>query len=189
MKSNNTISYQSPCDLALLPKKSPVLVAFSGGADSSALLHLLVNDAKINGFTVHAAHFHHGIRADEADRDAQFCQSVAQKYDIPFYLAKADVPALAKEHGNSVENEAREQRYAFFEQIMRENDIPVLVTAHHAEDNAESIMLHILRGSGITGLRGIQKCRPFANNLKLVRPLLECKKQDILDYCAQIPLA
>lgn len=185
MKSNNTISYQSPCNLASLPKETSVLVAFSGGADSSALLHLIVNDAKANGFTVHAAHFHHGIRDNEADRDAAFCKSVAQKYGIPFYLAKADVPALAKEHGNSLENEAREQRYAFFEQIMRENDIPILVTAHHAEDNAESIMLHILRGSGIAGLRGIQKCRPFANDFKLVRPLLECKKQDILDYCEQ----
>ncbi len=183
MKTENKISYLSPQALAGLSKNAPVLVAFSGGADSSALLHLLAEEGKKNGFAVHAAHFHHGIRGEEADRDAEFCKKIAKKYGVPFYLKKADIPSLAKKNGNGIEAEAREQRYTFFEKIMRENDIPILVTAHHAEDQVESILLHILRGSGVSGLRGIQPCRSFSENLYLVRPILKAERQDVLSYC------
>ena len=179
------LSYVSPHILASLDSKTPVLLAFSGGADSSALLHLLVNDSKKYGFPLSVAHFHHGIRGEEADRDAEFCKEIAQKFDIPFYFGRADVLSLAAESDTSVENEGREQRYAFFESVMRENSIPILITAHHAEDQIESILLHILRGSGIAGLRGIEECRSFANDLYLVRPILKAEKQDVLDYCEQ----
>lgn len=179
------ISYISPHLLASLNSKTPVLLAFSGGADSSVLLHLLVNDSKKHGFPLSVAHFHHGIRGEEADRDAHFCEELAKKLDIPFYFGRADVLSLAAENDNSVENEGREQRYAFFESVMRENSIPILVTAHHAEDQIESILLHILRGSGLSGLRGIEECRSFADDMYLVRPILRAEKQDILDYCKQ----
>ena len=185
MNTENKISYVSPQSLAGVSKDAPVLVAFSGGADSSALLHLLAEDGKKNGFAVHAAHFHHGIRGEEADRDAEFCKSTAEKYGVPFYLGSADVPALAKKHGNSIETEAREQRYAFFAKIMRENNIPILVTAHHSEDQIESILLHVLRGSGVSGLCGIQPCRSFSQGAFIVRPILHAQKQDILSYCAE----
>lgn len=185
MKNENKISYTSPYILAGLPKETPVLLAFSGGSDSSALLHLLNEDAKANGFTLHAAHFNHQIRGEEAERDAKFCEEVCKSLSIPFYLGKADIPALAKEKGNSIETEAREQRYAFFERIMRENSISILVTAHHAEDQVETILLHILRGSGLKGLCGMQECRPFSNDLHLVRPLLNAQKRDIMAFCEQ----
>lgn len=185
MKSKTNIFYTSPHILASLPKSTPVLLAYSGGADSSALLHLLSDDAKTNGFKLHASHFNHGIRGEEADRDAEFCKNTCEKLGIPFYLGSADIPSLAKESGNSIEAEAREQRYAFFEKIMRENNIPILVTAHHAEDQIESVMLHILRGSGISGLCGMADCRSFGNEFFLVRPFLKAEKQDILNYCAQ----
>ena len=185
MKKQNNIFYTSPHLLASLPQGTPVLVAFSGGADSSALLHILYNDAKALGYTLHAAHFNHHIRGDEAIRDAEFCKSTCEKLKIPFYLKNADIPSLAKENGNSIETEAREQRYAFFESVMRENNIPILATAHHAEDQIESIMLHILRGSGLAGIKGMLECRAFANDLCLVRPLLNTKKEDILSYCAE----
>ena len=183
MKTENKISYCSPHLLAKLPKNTSVLVAFSGGADSSALLNLLVNDSHKNGFIVHAAHFNHGIRGKEADCDAEFCKAVAESHNIPFHLGYADIPALAKANGNSVEAEARAQRYAFFEKVMRENNIPILVTAHHAEDNVESILINIIRGCGISGLKGILPHRTFAENFHLVRPILESQKQDILEYC------
>lgn len=177
------LSYVSPHILASLDGKTPVLLAFSGGADSSALLHLLVNDSKKHGFPLSVAHFHHGIRGEEADRDANFCRSVAKQYNLSFYLEKADIPSLAKANKTSVEAEARAQRYAFFERIMRENDIPILVTAHHAEDNIESILINIVRGCGIAGLKGILPHRAFYGDLHLVRPILKAQKQDVLDYC------
>lgn len=179
------IAYRSPHQLASLSQNEPVLLAFSGGADSSALLHLLAADAKQRGYKLHAAHFHHGIRGEEADRDAAFCQSAAQSYDVPFYLGRADVVALARENGNSVENEAREQRYSFFKRIMLEQGIKILVTAHHAEDQVESILLHVLRGSGIKGICGMWPCRELGDGLYLVRPLLEAQKCDILKLCKQ----
>ena len=182
---NKQITYNSPFTLAGLPKDAPVLLAFSGGADSSALLHLLLSDAKQNGYPLFAAHFNHKIRGEEALRDLEFCKNAAKSYGIPFFSGEADVPTLAKEHGNSIEAEAREQRYAYFARLMRENDIPILVTAHHAGDFVESVILHMLRGSGISGLCGIAPCRPFRDGRYLVRPLLETKKEDILDYCRQ----
>ena len=182
---NEKIAFNSPFMLAKLPKSSPVLLAFSGGADSSALLHLLANDAKINGYPLFAAHFNHKIRGEEALRDLEFCRTKAKEYAIPFFEGEADVPALAKDHGASLEAEAREQRYSFFARIMRENGIPILVTAHHAGDLVESVMLHLLRGSGISGLCGIAPSRPFDDGFTLVRPLLECEKEDILDYCKE----
>lgn len=185
MKNKNNIFYISPQALASCKMNTPVLLAFSGGADSSALLHILFEDAKNNGYELHAAHFNHGIRGDEAERDAEFCKRVCNSLNIPFYLGKADIPALANESGNSIEAEAREKRYAFFEKIMRENNIPILVTAHHAEDQIESILLHILRGSGIVGLRGMTDCRSLADGLFLVRPMLKTEKEDILSFCAE----
>lgn len=183
MTSHINIVYTSPFSLANLPNDTPVLLAFSGGADSSALLHILAEDAKNNGFRLSVAHFHHGIRGEEADKDAQFCKKEAEKYGVDFYLGKADIPSLAKEKGTSLEAEARTQRYAFFEKVMRENNIPILVTAHHADDLIESVLIHIIRGSGITGLKGIVPCRSFADDLFIVRPILNALKQDILDYC------
>ncbi len=185
MKTKNKILYTSPHIIADLPKETPVLLAFSGGADSSALLYLLAEDAKKNGFFLGVAHFNHQIRGEEAERDAAFCEEEAKKYGLPFYLGSADVPTLAKGHKNSLENEAREQRYAFFEKIMRKNDIPILVTAHHAEDNTETVLLHILRGSGIAGLCGIAPHRSFSGDLHLVRPILKAEKCDILDLCRE----
>ena len=114
----NTV-YTSPYSLASMPKDTPVLLAFSGGADSSALLDILAEDSKKNGFSLSVAHFHHGIRGDEADRDAEFCKKTAEKYGVPFYFGYADVPSLAKTSGSSIEAEARAQRYSFFEKIMR----------------------------------------------------------------------
>ena len=183
MTSHINTLYASPYSLAELPKDTPVLLAFSGGADSSALLHILAEDSKRNGFSLSVAHFHHGIRGDEADRDAEFCKNAAEKYGIPFFLGSADVPALAQENKTSLEAEARAQRYSFLEKIMRENGIPILVTAHHADDLIESILIHVLRGSGISGLKGILPCRALADGLFVVRPILNAQKQHILDYC------
>lgn len=182
---NNNIFYTSPQTLASLPQSTPVLLALSGGEDSCVLFDLILKDSKKNGFVLHAAHFNHHIRGKDAERDADFCLALAKANSIPFHLGEADVPALAQINGNSIESEAREQRYAFFEKIMRENNIPILVTAHHADDNVESVLLHILRGSGIQGLCGISECRTFANDFFIVRPILKTEKEAITTYCKE----
>ena len=128
MKTKYSI-FLSPQSLSSLPQDASVLVAYSGGADSSALLHLLREDSLSKGYKLYAAHFNHQIRGDEATRDEKFCRATCERLNIPFYIGTADIPALAKENGNSIEAEAREQRYAFFETIMRENNISILVTA------------------------------------------------------------
>lgn len=184
--SENTISYSSPQKLAGLDRHESVLLAYSGGADSSAMLDLLANDAQKNGYTLHLAHFNHRIRGEESERDALFCKVQAEKYNLPFHIGSADVPALAKASGNSIEMEAREQRYAFFERVMLDNDIKILATAHHALDQIETVLIHILRGSGISGICGMSECRAMnENGTFLVRPFLHTEREQILLYCKE----
>ena len=174
----------SPWKLAELPQTETVLLGLSGGADSRALLHLLSEQARRDGFSVVTAHVNHGIRGDEADRDAAFCKRLAELYGWEFLSLKADVPALAKENGRSLELEAREVRYAFFRQIMAKRNIRILATAHHADDNLETVLFRICRGTGLHGLVGISASRPFANGM-LVRPLLPFSKREILAFCRE----
>lgn len=182
MNQINPISYPLPQRLARLYEDSAVLVAFSGGEDSSVLLHLLANDAERMGFPLYAAHFNHKIRSLDAERDAEFCRREAERLGIPFFLGEADIPALARAHGTSLEEEGRICRYEFFERVMEENGIRILVTAHHADDQVETVLLHMLRGSGVEGLRGILPCRPFGRNAYIVRPLLQVEKKRISLY-------
>ena len=176
-----------PHELAGLPPATPVLVAFSGGADSALLLALTVACAKAWEAPVYAAHFHHGIRGDEADRDLAFCQETANKLGVPLLTGYADVPALAAASGRSIEHEARLARYAFLEDLMRQRDIPLLATAHHADDQLETLLLRFLRGSGTKGMGGIHPVRPLGQGY-IVRPLLACTKEQILSCCAAMDI-
>ena len=175
---------KAPWQLAGVEKETPVLLAFSGGADSRALLHILFKMADRDGFSLTAAHVEHGIRGAESERDMEFCIALAEEYGIELALHRADIPSLARAHGKGLEEEAREVRYAFFEALMRERRIPLLVTAHHADDNAETVLFRMARGSALAGLGGIAPVRAFANG-SLVRPLLGVTKREILDYCAR----
>ena len=152
-------NFRLPSEIAGLPYDTPVLVAYSGGADSGALLHMLCeysiqNKGKIK---IAAAHLNHMIRGKEADRDEAFCRATAQKYGIEFFCEKTDVPAYARERSLSIETAARELRYAFFKRIMRKNNIPILATAHNADDNLETIIMNLARGTGLAGLCGRRK--------------------------------
>lgn len=171
-----------PWRLAGLSQKETVLLGLSGGADSRALLHLLSEQARRDGFSVLTAHVNHGIRGAEADRDANFCKALAASYGWEYLELQADVPKTAKANGRSLELEAREVRYGFFRQIMQERGIRILVTAHHADDNLETVLFRICRGTGLHGLVGIAPSRPFENGV-LVRPLLPFPKREILEFC------
>ena len=181
-----------------LPEHLPCLVAFSGGADSRLLLELTVRAlVERNGEEgrgqLTAAHLHHGIRGEEADRDLAFCRRVCRELGVELISERVDVPALAAERGESLETAARRVRYSFFERVMDERGIPTLMTAHHADDNLETILERLLRGTGTRGMGGIPPTRLMGiwNGFPatvLYRPLLEWTRRDILAACHELGL-
>ena len=154
----------------LLSAGDDVTVALSGGADSVALLWVLWALAPRLGICLRAAHFHHGLRGAEADRDAEFCRQLCAAWEIPFTLGRGDVKARAAETGESLEEAARVLRYGFLEQTAP----GLIATAHNADDNAETLLLHLIRGTGPRGLGGIPPRRG-----RLIRPLLACSRAEI----------
>ena len=174
--------FTSPSLLSGLPENTPVLVAFSGGADSSMLLYVLNSYAAQSGSKIYAAHVNHGIRGKEADRDEEHCKKVAAKLGAECFVLHANVPKIAEESGESIETAARRVRYEFFDKIMKEQNIPILATAHNANDNLETLIFNIARGTGLGGLCGIPDSRPCAQGV-VIRPMLALDKDDILSYC------
>ncbi len=185
-----------PAALCGYAADTPMLLALSGGADSRLLLHLLAAQTAETGAPLYAAHVHHGIRGAEADRDEQFCRALCDRYGIPLLVCHVDAPRAARESGESLEEAARRLRYERFAAIMREKAIPLLLTAHHADDNLETVLLRLCRGTGLRGLGGIAPVRPFAEAQceaqpcapVVVRPLLAYTKQDVLDACEALAL-
>lgn len=167
-------------------KKAPFLVAFSGGADSRALFDLAARYCKENGSFFYAAHVNHGIRGDEAIRDKDFCVAVAKACPEcrEIFTLDADVPKMAAASGRGIELEARLLRYSFFNNIMKEKNIEILATAHNADDNLETLIFNLARGSGGRGMRGIPRVRTFEGG-DIVRPILDMTKSEILDYCRE----
>ena len=174
--------FVSPWALAGVPENVPVLVGFSGGADSMALLHMLYGICHKNGAPLYAVHVNHQIRGAEADRDEEFCRLTADSLGIPLFVCHRNVPELARKKGVGTEVAAREARYACFEALMAEKKIPLLAVAHHADDNLETMLFHMSRGSGLTGISGIPPSRPLKNGT-LTRPLLRVPAEDIRSYC------
>lgn len=154
----------------LLAPGDDVTVALSGGADSVALLWVLRTLAPRLELCLRAAHYHHGIRGAEADRDADFCHRLCEDWQIPFSMERGDAPARARQTGESLEEAARALRYGF----LRRAAPGKIATAHNADDNAETVLLHLLRGTGPRGLGGIPPQRE-----KIVRPLLTCTRAEI----------
>lgn len=169
------------------PKKNEkkILAAFSGGADSSLMLHLLRDWCAEKGFSLYAAHVNHGIRGEEAIRDRDFCSAVCQRMGIELFILNADVPAIAKKTGKSIESAARDVRYDFFAEIMEKNDIPILATAHNADDNLETMLFRLARGTGLRGLCGIPQKRELGGGRCVIRPILPLTKAQVHDICAE----
>lgn len=179
-----SLPFLPPDRLSGMPPETPLLVAFSGGADSRLLLELTTEWARTVGAPVIAAHLHHGIRGAEADRDESFCREVCAGLGLELICRHADIPALAARSGRSLELEARCARYGFFSSVMQERQIPLLLTAHHADDQLETLLLRLLRGSGVHGLGGIPPVREVPGGL-LLRPLLTATRQEILVECGR----
>ena len=171
-----------PSSLSGLDGSTPVLVAFSGGADSTALLNMLAEYGNVSGARIYAAHVNHMIRGEEADRDEAFCRETAARLGIEIFVLRRDVPAYARESGKSVETAARDVRYGFFDNIMKEHGIPLLATAHNANDNLETMIFNIARGCGLRGVCGIPETRPCSGGT-VIRPILNMSRREILEYC------
>lgn len=157
-----------------------LLLAVSGGADSIALLDI-VHSVFMQEDQLHISilHVHHGLRA-EADDDAAFVQTQAERYGVPCVEQRVDVPALLAETGGSVEEVARELRYGILDKYARQIGADRIVTGHTADDQAETVLMHILRGAGLPGLAGIPACRG-----KVIRPLLTTWRNEIEQYLGE----
>lgn len=154
-----------------------ILVAVSGGADSMALLHSLI-DA---GLSVGVAHLDHTTRDGASTEDATWLEAHVAQLGLPYFAKRVDVPTLAEKSSQSFEEVARNTRYDFLVETARANGYDAIATAHHADDQAETVLMRILRGTSITGLGGIP-ARGEWNGIPLARPLLSVSRADILDY-------
>ena len=167
-------------DYRMLAPGDRVLCGLSGGADSVVLLHLLLSLKQEYSLRILAVHVHHGIRGAEADRDEAFCRQLCREYGVRLYCEHADVPGYAAESGRNLEDAARCLRYEVFRRLRAEADIDRIALAHHADDNMETVLLNLTRGSGLAGICGIPPVRG-----EIIRPLIACKKSDIAGYCAE----
>lgn len=170
--------YAFTSEKALFSVPCHVLVGLSGGADSMALLHILTHWSE-DGLSVSAVHIHHGLRGNAADRDAEFVRQYCEKHNVPLFVIQEDVAAVANRDGCSLEEAGRNVRYQRFEEVRRQVGADYVVTAHTASDQAETVLMRIIRGSGVDGLQGIPSVRGLIR-----RPLLCAYRDEIEAYCA-----
>lgn len=163
----------------LVANGDKVLVALSGGADSVCLLDIMCKLKSELKISVGAAHLNHMIRGAEADRDEAYAAELCTKLSVPFYAERIDVPQLADADGISEETAGRNARYAFFDRLCKEHGYTVVATAHNRNDRAETVLMRVMRGTGIDGLGSIK----YKRNGYIVRPLLDLSRECIEDYC------
>lgn len=163
-------------------RRNLLLVAVSGGADSSALAHML----HAMRFNIALASFDHQLRPSSA-QDCRFVQQMAEQLGVPFYGGKADIRQLAAQHKLSIEETARQARYKFLFDTAEKMHARAVLSAHTADDQVETVLMHILRGSGTRGLAGMEICATsaFHPDIPLVRPLLGVWRAQIEEYCRQ----
>lgn len=167
----------------MLDGEKRVCVALSGGADSVSLLTVLCSVKGELGAEVYACHLNHGLRGADSDSDEQFCRELCKSLNVPLYVKKIDASAAVQKH-ESIEEAARKARYEFFEETLEHYGARVLATAHNANDNAETVLLNLTRGTGLKGLCGIPPVRKFGKNgeYRVIRPLIYCERGGIEDY-------
>jgi tRNA(Ile)-lysidine synthase len=173
-------------DSELFDKNASIVVAVSGGPDSMALLHALAALNKDADYTLalHVAHLNHQLRGLEAEKDAAFVHAAADSLSIGCTTTMRDVAAIAGTRGASIEEVARDERYRFLERVALDVGAQHVAVGHHADDNAETILHRILRGTGVRGLAGIPKRRSISpmSSVEIIRPLLEYTRVDLLRF-------
>ena len=182
----------------MIEKGDRIVVGLSGGADSVALLLVLQNLRISYELELYAVHINHGIRA-EAYKDAEYAKELCSGLEVPFYLFEADIPAMAKEQGMSEEEMGRAYRYRCFADVMNQVGANKLAVAHHMDDQAETVLFHLVRGSRMAGMEGIHPVTELwngqeenhelqdvvsadAEEKKIIRPLLNCRKEELVRW-------
>ena len=172
----------------MLNKGDKVVLGLSGGPDSVCLFFVLLALKDEYDLKIHALHVNHCIRGQDADEDQQYVEGLCTDFDVPLKVLKVDIPALVEQTGRSVEEEARMARYAGFEAYSAELDDEQsktkIAVAHNADDNAETVLFHMARGTGLDGMCGIAPVRG-----RIIRPLLEVSKKDIMDFIQENEIA
>lgn len=173
--------------LGRLRPGEPLVVGFSGGPDSAAMLHALHAHAHVAGWPLVAAHLDHALRPGSSE-DAAAAGRVAAGYGVPFVSERVDVGALAAVAQESIEAAARQARYAFLFRVAQQYGAQAVLVAHTADDQAETLLMHLLRGAGPQGMQSMPSYwlpNPWSQAIALVRPLLAASRQQVLDYCEQ----
>jgi len=163
----------------LLVGGETVVAGVSGGADSVALGEVL---RRRGGCSLRVAHVHHGLRAD-ADADAEFVADLTRRWGVPLDLERIDTPALARSTGAGLEEAARRGRYDALRAVAVRAGAAVVAVAHHADDQVETVLHRIVRGTHLRGLAGMPPQRPLGDGVRLVRPLLWARRRQIEDFC------
>lgn len=175
----------------LLSGQGRLVVAVSGGPDSICLLHILVKLREILGLELHIAHLDHQLRGDDSRADARYVSRLAEELGIPATIEQRDVKTYQAEYHTSLEEAAREVRYSFLSQVAESTGAAHTAVGHTADDQVETVLMHLVRGTGTRGLRGLQPSTLFhfpGSSLTVIRPLLAVTRQDVLDYCKHYKL-
>jgi tRNA(Ile)-lysidine synthase len=175
-------------DRSMVPADGRILVAVSGGPDSTALLVLLARLRKSLKLSLHVAHYDHGLRSRRtAQREERFVRELAASLDVSITVGHGEVASMAKEQKLSLEDAARRRRYAFLAETAVQTRCGAVATGHTAADQAETVIMHIVRGSGLAGLAGMAPVSPWPfpshRDLRLIRPLLRLEREDTLAVC------
>lgn len=168
----------------LVSKGEGIVVGLSGGPDSVCLLNLLCALREKMNLKIVAAHINHMLRAEDADKDEEYARSLCKRLNVEFFCKKIDINKYSKENGVSSETAGREVRYDFFDYIMEKVGFSKIATAHNSNDQAETVLMRIMRGTGLEGLTGI----PVKRDERYIRPILFMERKNIEEYCKECGL-
>jgi len=172
----------------LITDQPKLVVAVSGGPDSVCLLHILVKLREKLGLRLHVAHLDHQLRGDESEADARYVADLARQLDIPATIERRDVRAYQARHRLSPEEAAREVRYDFLSRVAQTTGTDRAAVGHTVDDHIETILMHLIRGTGTRGLRGLQPSSRWQSpesSLTIIRPLLTVSREETDSYCRQ----
>lgn len=167
----------------LLKNGENILLGVSGGPDSLVMLELFSKYKAFFGINIAVAHLDHLFR-EESTSEADFVEEKAEELGIDFYRKKVDIPKIIEKEKISAEAAARRERFNFFSAVYKKFDFDLLALAHHRDDQVETVLLNVFRGSGLRGLSGIEK-RLSLNDLEIIHPLLNLTKKEIMEYCRE----